>query len=650
MKHAQQFKNWQHALKYCLELHQTGKLAEAVEGYRQLMVLQPNEPDLPRLLGLALSQMSRAQEGLPYLQKAARMAPNNPLALLHLGFVLKSLGLDTQAIVYFEKVTRLIPNEPAAHINLAAIYTEQGQHSLAIKSASYGVRLAPDMPEAQHNLGLSLLNAGQSKESLYPLQQAIKLKPVFPEAWMHLGRTYSAMGRFEDAAAAYLECLRLAPGHAGAAVNLANVWFRRGNTNEAIDLYHQVLAKEPGRWEARLSLASALADEDRIHEALKLLENVKPPTIREREVLFQRIHLLEKSGQSEASRLLLDKEKNHDLRYWLTYYSMAHDDSQRSEAASNIECRLVEGEDSIEIKIDGAFTLGEYAHAHKDYSQAFKYYSQGHAWLGETQPYEHTLWKQDIESIFKFYAQHGSQKHAIEYNNKTPTPLFIVGMPRSGTSLLEQILDCHPNIVGGGELPDMGRIAANLRVKGFDPDGFRSEGKAYLEHLHQLGPQAKWVTDKMPHNFQYIGLIAMLFPKARIIHCCRDPRDNALSIWRQRFVGYHAYANDLYNLARHYAAHEKIMTRWQEKVANPILSVKYEDMITNLESQVTRVLDFLELDFEPACLEFYNNPRKVRTASRDQVNKPLYTTSQGQWHAYATQLAPFIHALQLASP
>lgn len=646
---AKQFGNWQQALNYCLQLHQTGKLAEAEEGYRQLMVLQPNEPDLPRLLGLALSQMNRAQEGLPYLQKAVRMGPQNPLALMHLGFVLKTLALDTQAAVYFEKVTRLAPDEPAAYINLAAIYTEQGKHTLAIESARQGVRLAPTMPEAQHNLGLSLLNSGLARESFPPLQQALKLKPEFPEAWMHLGRSYSAMGRYEDATVAYLECLRLAPGHVGGAVNLANVWFRRGYTADAIDLYRQVLSKEPDRWEARLSLASALADEDRFDESLTVIENITPPASRAREVFFQRVHLLTKSGQTEAARLLLDKDKNHDLRYWLTFFDLAQDDAQRTEAVSGIESRLAEPEANIEAKINGAFTLGEHAHSLKDYPRAFKHYSQGHSWLGEIQPYDHATWEQDVESIFKFHQQMCSKNHALDYDNRSPKPLFIVGMPRSGTSLLEQILDCHPDVVGGGELPDIGRIAANLRVKGLDSDRFRSEGTAYLEHLHQLGPQAKWVTDKMPHNFQYIGLIAILFPHARIIHCCRDPRDNALSIWRQRFVGYHAYANDLSNLARHYTAHEMIMMRWKEKVANPIICVKYEDIVANMESQVVRVLKFLELEFEPACLEFHKNPRKVRTASRDQVNKPLYATSLGQWHSYAEQLAPFIQTLQTAS-
>ena len=236
-------------------------------------------------------------------------------------------------------------------------------------------------------------------------------------------------------------------------------------------------------------------------------------------------------------------------------------------------------------------------------------------------------------------------------------PVFIVGMPRSGTSLIEQILASHPQAAGAGELPEVPRFADAMRgVLGaeigypqcaaeLDAGSIESFAQSYLQRLRETDSNAVRVSDKMPANCWHLGLIAVALPNARVIHCQRDPMDTALSIFFRRFTRGHPYAYALADIAAELRGYESMMAHWREQLPLRMLELSYEDLVDNLESGTRALLDFLDLPFDERCLRFHDTERLVHTASAWQVRQPLYSSAVGRWRHYAEQLEPLRRAL-----
>jgi tetratricopeptide (TPR) repeat protein len=237
-----------------------------------------------------------------------------------------------------------------------------------------------------------------------------------------------------------------------------------------------------------------------------------------------------------------------------------------------------------------------------------------------------------------------------------PMPIFIVGMPRSGTTLTEQVLASHSQVHGAGELAALGIIcgqvfdaarpdASRAMIKGLSLDHLRPLATSYLQFIHAMAPKAAFITDKMPHNFQYIWLIKRLFPRAPIIHCVRDPVDTCLSCYFQDFVNGHAYTDDLRSLGRHYRFYRALMDHWDAVLPTPVFEQSYERMVEDPEGRIRALLEYCGLPFEAACLSFSNAERSVRTASASQVREGIYRRSSGRWRTYASELGPLLEEL-----
>jgi hypothetical protein len=238
------------------------------------------------------------------------------------------------------------------------------------------------------------------------------------------------------------------------------------------------------------------------------------------------------------------------------------------------------------------------------------------------------------------------------FGSPSDVPVFIVGMQRSGTTLTEQIAASHPQVYGAGELEHIRRIAGMIKI-GRPESTVRQLTSAdslalagdYLRKVREIGGDALRIVDKMPHNFQYLGLIAILFPKARIIHCTRDPMDNCVSCFTQSFTGHHGYNTDLRQLGLYYREYRRLMDHWRRVLPIPMLEIDYEEMVADQETQSRRLIDFLGLDWDPACLNFHETDRSVQTASRWQVRQPIYKTSVKRWKDYEKHLGPLKKAL-----
>jgi hypothetical protein len=286
------------------------------------------------------------------------------------------------------------------------------------------------------------------------------------------------------------------------------------------------------------------------------------------------------------------------------------------------------------------------------YDEAFRQFQQANSY-GRPE-FNHAAFEQYVTRLLnRFSADFFAAREAAKADDSDlDLPIWIVGMPRSGTSLVEQILATHPQVYGGGELTDWNRFVTELRtrlelatpypecVSQVSDEILRDIRANYVHHLRSLGPQASRVTDKMPTNFMHLGLIALAFPRARVIHCRRDPRDTCLSCYVQAFPTRPPFCYDLADLAFYYGQYVRVMEHWRQALPKTvaILDVQYEDLVEHQEQISRKMIEFCGLDWDPRCLEFHKNPRTVQTSSSWQVRQPIYRRSAGRWKNYTKWL------------
>jgi tetratricopeptide (TPR) repeat protein len=327
-----------------------------------------------------------------------------------------------------------------------------------------------------------------------------------------------------------------------------------------------------------------------------------------------------------------------------------------------LEACLAQGERrSLVERVAAHFALGKAYLDIKDPERAFHHLEAGNRQKRASFDYdsEQTCrWMEHIRAVFT------SERYARLAGSGEPStlPIFVIGMPRSGTTLIEQILSSHPQVTGAGELSTL-RLALDEIgnfpdcVLALDSGGggaqarLRQCGEAYLAHVAPLAGGRPHVIDKMPGNFLYAGAIPLILPGARIIHVRRDPADTCLSCYTKLFAGQQPFAYDQTELGAFYRQYERLMAHWRELLpGDAFIETEYEAVVDDLEGQARRLIGFLGLPWNDACLHFHHNRRVVRTASVSQVRQPIYRTSKGRWHAYARYLGPLLDALGVEAP
>jgi hypothetical protein len=312
----------------------------------------------------------------------------------------------------------------------------------------------------------------------------------------------------------------------------------------------------------------------------------------------------------------------------------------------------------LEHRIIGFFDLARLHHQRGRKDAAFACWQHGHDLLARLQPFSREGFAAFVDtSIARYDAARFA--HGARADNVDPGPVFIVGLPRSGTSLTEQILSAHAQVFGAGERGALHRLLhqlvggaetaeATARAAELDTAALTAAGDKYLAELHALAPGARYVVDKMPANARHIGFIATLLPGAKIVHCRRDPRDIGLSIFQIRFFGHHPYAHDLRDLGWTIGQQTRLMAHWRNTAPLPMIEIDLADWIRDFQGTLARLLAFLDLPDDPACARFYEQDRRVRTASSAQVREPINARGIGRWRAYERQLGPMFDELRRA--
>jgi Tfp pilus assembly protein PilF len=548
----------------------------------------------------------------------------------------------------------------------------RGDAQAALEAARDACLAEPNRAEAHYAFGQAWMAVGKPARAEQAFGVAAKLRPGFADAWVNYGLARYSQGAVEDAKAAFVRALQAQPGHPAATSNLAALSRLTGGYEVAETLLREALARNPHDAGARLNLVAERLQEEKPAEALKLLNEVDPPADDLPAARFwhlQRALALIALQRPDKARTALAEfdalgpapPEILPLRLWRNVV-LAMAEGRREDAyvsAQEMEVALEHmGPVAVlEHKIMARYDLAKFWSSQRDDARAFEQWRAGHALLRQIQPFSREATKAYTDAAIATFTP---ERFAggPRAKNDDPAPLFIVGMPRSGTTLAEQILAAHPQAFGAGERSALGRLAWRLgagetpesiaRIAALDQATLDAEAKTYLKDLHALAPQMLRIVDKMPGNYLHVWLIALLFPRAKIIHCLRDPRDIGLSIFTFRFHGEHGYAHDLADLGWMIGEQHRLMEHWEKVSPVPILTLRLDDWVKNFDATLARVLDFVDLPPDPACARFYQSDSEVRTVSRSQVRQPVNGRGLGRWRGYAQGLAPLIEELERA--
>jgi tetratricopeptide (TPR) repeat protein len=604
-------------------LLRSSKLREAKELYRQICQADPRDINAWFVLGAVNGWLGDYGEAEACCRKAIDIQPNLPEAHFNLGMALKDLGRAEEAVVCFREAVRIKPDYADAHNALGYVQNAMGAVAEAAENFRLAIRLKPRHPEALNNLGNLLRDQNDLDEAVTCYQRALDAAPAYADAWINLGNVLSENGRLEEAASCFQRVLRLQPNHAEMHYHLGNALFGMSRLDEAIASFRRAQQIKPGYADALGAEALALQKQGKYSEA------------------YQRIMPMIDAGT-----------ENPSIAVAFAYLSARVD--RQADAIALVEQLLAKNNLADEQRQKLHFALGKSYDAKDLYEKAFEQFRLANSFYRTC--FDRAKHDDLIRGLMETYSRE-AKSHLPRASTRSSRPVFIVGMPRSGTSLAEQILASHPAVFGAGELNTINRMTASLParlgtsvgypqcVAGLTQEQVNALAQEYLKTLDQFSTSATRVTDKMPHNHLHLGLIEQLFPDARIIHCLRHPLDTCLSIYSQHFT-FHAYAHDLENLGYYYRRYLELMQFWRETINLPMFEFRYEEAVAEPERWIRSLVAFCGLDWDDNCLRFYETSRTVNTPSSEQVRKPMYTSSVGRWKHYEAFLRPLTAALE----
>jgi tetratricopeptide (TPR) repeat protein len=616
-----------------------------------------------RMLGLARFRLGKLEPALALLEAALNAAPADPETQLHYGLVLHAAGRHAEAAAQFRSGAKLLPLDPAPHLNSSAALLALGDAPGAVRAAKHARRRDSNLPQAHYQLGVASMAADRLDDAARAFAAALRLDPKLADAWLNIGVICYRRNDIEGAKTAMRRALAVAPAHVGAAGNLGAFLRLTGQTEASEKLLNNVLERHPEAAEVRVNQAAALLSEERPREALALLD-AKPvppdPRLAQHWQIQRSLALLQVGRAAEANETIAAigdvPPAMEPLMLWrraLLALAAGDHETARTHALAMEQALTTTNGIISEHRIMAHFDLARFWSEQRDAERTFTHWTAAHCLLGRFQPFSRKRHRAFVDAMIGAFDR--ARLHdGPRAQNRDPAPVFIVGMPRSGTTLAEQIIAAHPQGFGAGERGALSQAFGTLgadtpegvsRVAALGAPALDAHAGRYLAELHALAPEKTRIVDKMPGNFNYLGLAALMLPRARIIHCVRDPRDIGLSIFTFRFYGHHPYAHDLGDLGWYIAEHDRLMAHWRSVLPNPILTLALKDWVEDFGGTLRRVLDFIELPYDPACERFYESESRVRTVSRAQVKQPVNARGLGRWRSYAAQLKPLIDAL-----
>jgi tetratricopeptide (TPR) repeat protein len=676
-------------------LHRQGQIDQAAQAYEQILGTDPAHLDALIYLGALRVGQGRPDEAEQLLRRAVSLAPESPEALANLAAALQAQGRHDAAIGQFRQALSYRAELTEAWFGLAACLQAIGQDEDAILAYQAILDADPNHPEAAFGFATVLDRLGRSEAAEQHYRVALAADPDFAEASLGLGRLCARGTRPSDAIEYFEQALDVDPDYVEARLALANLLLRLHRDDAAQAAFNTVLATEPDNAAAQNGIGIILGRQRRHTEALahyRAMLHARPADLDAMGGVATALkNLREDLGEAEAiARQIVSVHPDHAQGLGLLGSILAEtgsiDEAQRlfrraAFAAPNrpdfayhlVQVAKVRAGDEVLRQLEAMLQhIGSYATADQcevlfalakayddigERERGFDYLLRANALKRSDTEYREKLVLGAMDRIAHVFSAELLAARAGQ-GFGSEAPVFVVGMPRSGTTLVEQVLASHRDVFGAGERSELGEVTLRVCAERIGAGSFPEiiwtlnatdlsrMGADYVAALRPLAPAARRIVDKMPVNFSSIGLIRLILPNAKIIHTRRDPIDTCLSIFSKLFSGDQGFSYDLAELGRYYSAYRRLMAHWRDLVpADVMLEVEYEDMVQDFESQARRIIDHVGLPWDPACLEFYKTERPVHTASMTQVRQPIYRTSMGRWRPDPTLLHPLLEAL-----
>lgn len=642
-------------IKAGLQHHQAGQFQEAEAIYQSILNEQPQEPNILYLMGVLALQKGNSQGALEFVEEAIKINPNEPNYYNISGEANLAQSNFETAVARYEKAIALQPNFAGAHNNLGNAYKQMNRLDDAIRHYEQAIANDPNFVMAYNNLGIVFREVGRHEEALEHLKKAVSITPNYAEAHSNLGNLLQGLGRLEEAILHHKQALAIMPGYAMAHSNLGSVLQALRRPTEAITQYEQAIAIDPTFAMAHYNLGIAVDTTGRPGEAAEHYRRALDIDPDYAEAHNNLGNVLDQLGQRDKAVSHYERAVSIKPEYAEAHRNLARLDAGRVDVAA-IEELLASDSLAESDAAHGYFALGRaYSYA-KEFDKAFENYDSGNRLKRKFVEYDASAWSDYVDRLVEGYSKEYFDK-IVPAGSDSDVPVFIVGMARSGTTLIEQIISSHPDVHGAGELAAFGEfevaLADQFRDSGVyplcmrdcDQDTVLSYAGKYLEEIRAYSKNAKRVTDKMPGNFAQIGLIKTLFPKSRIIHCRRNKMDTCLSNYFNYFAVGNQYSFNLRELAKYYRDYERLMSHWHEILGTEIFDVQYEELVEDQESVSRALIECVGLEWDDRCLAFHENRRAVHNLSSMAVRQPVYASSIDQWKQFEKYLGPLVEIL-----
>jgi tetratricopeptide (TPR) repeat protein len=610
--------------------HQAGQIAEAEFLCTQVLRVDKTQFDALHMLAMIEARRGNFAAGLRRIDEALRVRPNTVDALINRGCMQSALGDAAGALATYHKALALDPQSALAHCNMSVVLRQRGQGEDALAHCDAALALAPDYADAWNNRGNVLYDLKRWQDALASYDRAIAVQPELAESHLGRGNALRRLSRYDEALAAYDRALTLKPGNGETLCNWGGALAELNCFDAAEAKFRRAIALNPGFAGAYNNLGLILKERGRLVEARQAIEQairLSPATTSYYDNLAEiksfvagdpHITALERLAEQAAALRTPDRIHLHFALAKAYEHTARFEDAFRQLLAANALKRR-------QVAYDEPATLARMERTSAVFTRDF------------------------------IAARHGS-------GALSPVPVFIIGMPRSGTTLIEQILASHPDVYGAGELrlfEQAARAVGNalpdaLRfpdmVLAMSGEHFRTLATHYLDGLLRNAPKASRIVDKMPGNFLFTGLIHLALPHAAIIHAVRGPIDTCVSCFSVHFTHGQPHTSDLAELGRYYRHYRALMAHWCRVLpAGRIFEVRYEDLVDDVEGVARCILAHCGLAWDARCLDFHRTERSVRTASAAQVRQPIYKSSVGRWRRYANFLGPLLSELEPSS-
>lgn len=614
-------------------------------------------PQAPALYLSNLAEMCRQKGLLEEGEKAARRAVTLDMvstgAWNNLGIILQEMGRYEEALMCLERVVNLKPNYAEAHNNLGNTFRQMGRLDKALDCYRRAIALNPDYPEAHSNLSNLYKDLGNRQQAVEEANRAIEINPSFFDAYINAAAAESTWGHYEAALQWLNALLGVAPNYAAALANKALTLIKLRHPEEALQTARQAVFMAPENGDALGALAQALQACGDYEEALSTYDKAAGAkgatafnTLNNKGTLLMEIGRKDEAIGVFREILALNPQSATALFHLADTKTFQANDPDIARMETLLEKGHIQ---HYSDRMSLHFALGKAWLDVGNPERAFHYLDAGNRLKRAQIDYDPEATHQWIKSIADTFSETHFQKNRGG-GVSSDRPVFIIGMPRSGTTLVEQIIASHPDTWGAGELTalsdSLGTSAFPQSFAQATPEDYTRIGNAYTALIDRMGKPHQRVVDKMPANFLYAGVIALALPQARLIHCRRNPVDTCLSCYTKLFTAEQQFTYDQKELGQFYKTYEKLMAHWRDVLpADRFLEVDYEDIVANQETESKRLIDFCGLPWNDRCLEFHKLARPVKTASANQVRQPVYQRSVGRWKACAPYLKDLLQAL-----